>query len=403
MRIVLMNQFFSPDAVATAQLLTDLAQALAQDHSVTIICSGATDRALNSDICSGSNINVIRTQEFRFSHRGLSRIGAYLLYLSGTVWHGILLSRPDIYVTLTTPPILSPIGAVFASLRGANHLIWEMDVYPDIATDIGYFTPGGIVDRLVGAVLDWSRRHATGIIVLGEDMKARLGARGIPEEKIHVAENWADGNDIYPLPLSEGPLVIGYSGNFGLAHEVDTVAALLSRLRNHPSFRFIFAGGGINRAQLEETCRVKGIHNVDFRPYCSRSDLGKSLGEAHLGLVTQLPLTKGSVVPSKIYGIMAAGRPLLYLGPDGSTPAQHILRFKCGWHIHPGDIDSVESLLHLLNENRHLVIEAGERGRIAFEQNFEKSIGVERILRIIEAKRHSNKQVSKLTSSAIGG
>lgn len=403
MRIVLLNQFFAPDAVATAQLLTDLAQALAQDHSVTIICSGATDRALNSDIHARLNINVIRTQEFKINHRGLARIGAYLLYLLGTGWHCIRLSRPDMYVTLTTPPILSSIGAIFANIHGANHLIWEMDVYPDIATDIGYFTLGGIVDRMVGAVLDWSRRHATGIIVLGEDMKARVGARGISEESIHVAENWADGGDIYPLPLPEGPLVIGYSGNFGLAHEVDTVAALLCRLRNHAGFRFIFSGSGIKREQLQETCRAKGIHNVDFKPYCSRSDLGKSLGEAHLGLVTQLPSTKGSVVPSKIYGIMAAGRPLLYIGPDGSTPAQHILHFQCGWHILPGDIDSLESLVRHLNSNRHLVSEAGKRGRIAFEQNFEKSIGVERILRIVESKHHSSEQVPKLTSPAIGG
>jgi hypothetical protein len=116
-----------------------------------------------------------------------------------------------------------------------------------------------------------------------------------------------------------------------------------------------------------------------------------------------LPSTKGSVVPSKIYGIMAAGRPLLYVGPEGSTPAQHILRFNCGWHILPGDTDSLGSLMRHLNSNRHLVSEAGQRGRTAFEQNFEKSIGVERILRIVESKHHSNEQVPKLTSPAIGG
>jgi colanic acid biosynthesis glycosyl transferase WcaI len=402
MRIVLLNQFFAPDMVATAQLLTDLAQALAQDHSVTIICSGATQDAPCSSHFLGSNIKVIRTKEFGFSNRGRSRIGAYLSYLAGTVWQSIRLSRQDMYVTLTTPPILSLIGAILARVRGTPHLIWEMDVYPDIATDIGYFTPGGIVDRFVGAVLDWSRRRACGIIVLGEDMKARLVDRGIPVGKIYVAENWADGESINPLPLPEGPLVIGYSGNFGLAHEVDTVAELLCRLRNHPSYRFIFAGGGVKRTQLEEMCRVKGIHNVDFKPYCSRSDLGKSLGEAHLGFVTQLPATKGSVVPSKIYGIMAAGRPLLYIGPAGSTPAEHILRFKCGWHILPGEIDSLEYLLLHLNNNRHLVSEAGERGRNAFEKNFERSVGVKRILKKIVALRYSSEPVSKLTSPAIG-
>lgn len=99
---------------------------------------------------------------------------------------------------------------------------------------------------------------------------------------------------------------------------------------------------------------------------------------------------------------MAAGRPLLYIGPDGSTPAQHILSFKCGWHIIPGDIDSAESLLHILNSKRHLVSEAGERARIAFEKNFDRLIGVKRILRIIEANGQSYKKVSPLASTAIG-
>lgn len=260
-----MNQFFAPDTVATAQLLTDLAQTLAQDHSVTVVCSNTTERALNSDISSGSKINVIRTHQFRFGHRRLFRIVAYISYLGGTVWHCIWLPRPDVYLTLTTPPVLPPIGAIFASLRSADHLIWEMDVYPDIATDIGYFPKGGMVDRLVGAVLDWSRRHATGIIVLGEDMRTRLCARGIPKGKIHVAENWADRDDIHPLPFSEGPLIVEYSGNLGLAHEVDTVEALLCRLSNHPNFRFIFVGGGEDGPSSKHPAapRVSTMSNSD--------------------------------------------------------------------------------------------------------------------------------------------
>jgi glycosyltransferase involved in cell wall biosynthesis len=262
-----------------------------------------------------------------------------------------------------------------------------MDVYPDIASDIGYFKKGGIVERLTGAILDWSRRRADAIIALGEDMKGRLVARGIAENKIDVAENWANGAEIVPLQFPDGPLTVHYSGNFGLAHEAATITGVIDRLANHASFRFIFAGGGPRRPQLEAYCRERFIKNVEFRPYCASAQLSQSLGEGHLGLVTQIPETVGSIVPSKIYGIMAAGRPLLYIGPDGSTPARHIQSFDCGWLIQPGDVDGVIRLLHRLDGDRKLAMEAGARGRAAFEQYFDRLNGIARILAIVSGSK----------------
>jgi glycosyltransferase involved in cell wall biosynthesis len=258
-----------------------------------------------------------------------------------------------------------------------------MDVYPDIASDIGYFKKGGIAEWLTGAVLDWSRRRADVIIALGDDMKARLVARGIPENKIHVAENWANGVEIMPQQFPDGPLTVHYSGNFGLAHEAATITGVIDRLANHPNFRFIFAGGGPRRPQLEAYCHERLIQNVAFRPYCASTKLSESLAEGHLGLVTQVSETLGSIVPSKIYGIMAAGRPLLYIGPDESTPARHIRSFDCGWRIQPGDVDGVIRLLHRLDGNRQLVVEAGARGRAALEQYFDSPIGIARILALV--------------------
>jgi colanic acid biosynthesis glycosyl transferase WcaI len=402
MRITLLNQFFWPDTVATAQHLSDLAQGLAQENEVTVICSGAGKPKQESSAALGPNITIVRTRGLRFRHRKCARIASYLSYIAGAVWQCIRLPRADVYFTLTTPPVLAPIGSIFATLRGARHVIWEMDVYPDIACDLGYIRRGGFLDRCVGAVLDWSRRRATAIIAIGEDMKARLLRRGVPEAKIHVAENWSDGNEITPQPLSGGPLVVQYSGNLGLAHEVDTVLSTMERLRNHADFRFVFIGGGPRRLQLETSCREKSIHNAEFRPYCERTNLGQSLSEGHLGLVTQLPQTIGSLVPSKMYGIMAAGRPFLYIGPVEATPAQHISGFACGWHIPLGDVDGLEGLLRQLNQDRHLIAEAGERARTAFDQNFNRAIGVERILRIIGASCPSDELVPKLTPSTVG-
>jgi len=402
MRVMLLNQFFWPDTVATAHLLSDVAAGLARENEVTVICGESGEREKAKTLGFGPNVNVLRTKGFRFSHRSFARIASYSAYIAGTIWHGFRHSRAEIYMTLTTPPVLFVIGGALAFIRGGDHVIWEMDVYPDIACDIGYFKRGGFADRLAGAVLDFFRRRASAIIVLGEDMRDRLIARGIPADKIQIAENWADGSEIQPEPFGAGPLVIEYAGNLGLAHELETVTGVIERLRNHPDFCFTFVGGGPRRGELEAKCKELGTQNVEFRPYCNRREIGGALAKCHLGLVTQLPQTVGSVVPSKIYSIMAAGRPILYIGPKGSTPAGHIRRYNCGWQIDPGDVGGLESLLTHLSNNRQVIAETGARARNAFDEDFDKSIGVERILRVIEGLNHAAEMVPKLSPSAIG-
>jgi glycosyltransferase involved in cell wall biosynthesis len=296
---------------------------------------------------------------------------------------GFRIGRPDTVVTLTTPPLTSVFGRMLKLSRGCRHFIWEMDVYPDIAVDLGALKPRSMLTCVIGALADWSRRNADGIIVLGEEMKARLLARDIPEHKIHVAENWADGEEIIPWPFPDGPLVVHYSGNFGLAHDTDTILAAMKRYANDLRFKFVFAGGGSHRQRMETFCRKQAIRNALFRPYSSRSELGASLAEGHLGLVTQLPETCGSIVPSKTYGIMAAGRPILYIGPRDATPARIIERFQCGWQVDPGDATALINLLEGLSSQRHLIFEAGSQARQAFDKYYDRPISAARIVKIL--------------------
>jgi colanic acid biosynthesis glycosyl transferase WcaI len=396
-RLLLINQFFWPDAAPTGRFLLDVARAVgaqqmeANQIEVTAICGASRYASIGDslrddllrDDTPRPQVRILRPSGTRFSRDAVGRILSYASFLAGALVAGFRVGRPDTVVTLTTPPLTSVFGRMLKLSRGCRHFIWEMDVYPDIAVDLGALPPRSLFTCVIGALADWSRRNADGIIVLGEDMKARLIARDIPEHKIHVAENWADGSEITPLPFPKGPLVVHYSGNFGLAHDADTISAAIEHYANDPTFEFVFAGGGVRRERLENLCRERGIANVVFRPYCSRAGLGASLAEGHLGLVTQLPQTCGSIVPSKTYGIMAAGRPILYIGPRAATPARLIQRFECGWQVDPGDTVTLIGLLGRLAGQRHLISATGNRARQAFEQYHDRSLGALRVVEIL--------------------
>jgi glycosyltransferase involved in cell wall biosynthesis len=217
-------------------------------------------------------------------------------------------------------------------------------------------------------------------------MRHRLVERRISEDKLCIAENWADGREIFPIARNrEGPLVIMYSGNLGLSHDIDTLLFAMKCLSGDPRFHFRFVGGGQRQRMVQAFCEEHNLQNVEFLPYCTRSKLAESLSQADIGLVTQRAESAGSVVPSKLYGLMAAGRPILYIGPRKTTPFWIIERFQCGWHADCGDGPRLVTLLEELHARPDLVQSAGVRARNAFLREYDLPQGVSRICNLFGA------------------
>jgi colanic acid biosynthesis glycosyl transferase WcaI len=393
-RIIVISQFFGPDQSAVGQFLADFANgAAAAGHDVSVI-SGADDYAAG-DVAArrsdqrkdseptaefrteGGAIRIVRVRTAAFSQSKMRKLLSYATFYAGAVWRALSIARPDVVVTLTAPPGLAWIGWLAQRVHGCRHVAWEMDLYPDIA--IALDIP---VAAWTSWILDFPRRRADTIIALGDCMKMRLLQHRIPEDRIIVAENWADGGTIFPRRFPEPlPLRILYSGNLGLAHDVATIRAVIEHLANRPDFLFVFAGGGLARRELIEFSQKRGIGNISFQGYVRLRDLGVSLAECHIGLVTQKPSTLGAIVPSKIYGLMAAGRPVVYIGPPSATPAVLIQKFDCGWHFDCRDEAGVAALLLRLIEDPEELHIKGQNGRKAFIENYDKPAGVARVMR----------------------
>ncbi len=367
MRMLFINQFFWPDSSATSQQLTDLVSALGtRGVQVSVLCGDSGGYAEAGGTTAPAAI-AYRVRARRFSRGRLGRLLSYLSFYASAFTKGLLLPKADVVVSMTTPPLISLLGAAIKLLRGSRHFIWEQDLYPEIAVDLNYIKPGGLTHRITGMLADAVRRHADGIIVLGPCMRDRLIARGVRAEKISIAEHWASSEAITPLPRpgNSSELVLLYSGNLGLAHDLETIEGAMLSLRDDARFRFLFSGTGGRRAELSAFCERNGIANVEMRPFVARDRLSEGLAAGDVGLVTQTEASCGAVVPSKVYGILAAGRPLLFIGPEQATPALLIARHGCGWHVRCGDSEGVTQLLLWLAAHPEQVKEAGVRARRA--------------------------------------
>jgi len=348
------NRYFHPDHSATSQIASDVAFHLArQGWEVEAITSRQRyDDAraeLRSEVVQG--VRVVRVWSTRFGRAGLvGRAFDYATFYA-SAFFALLRRRDAIVVAMTDPPLLSVVAAM-ASPRVVN---WIQDLFPEVAQSLGIRMP-----RFVRRVRDWSLRRARVNVVLGELMAARV-------PKSVVIHNWAPveegGRPARQAAGTAAVLTIGYSGNLGRAHEVETILGAIRRL---PDVRFVFTGGG---AKLD-AIRAAGAKNVELRPYVAREQLGESLSSVDAHLVTLQPSLEGLIVPSKFYGALAVGRPVLFVGARDGELARIIDAHRCGIVVEAGDAEGLARAIQRLAGDREEAEAMGRRGRELYASRF---------------------------------
>lgn len=387
MRILLLNQTYHPDVAATAQHAHDLALYLIEaGHEVIVVTSrsiyGSKGAALpRYEVNDG--VEVHRVGASLFGKGGIpGRAADYGVFYLLAAWKVLLMNRVDVVVPFTTPPLIAGVGLLRKLLRGTPYVYWVMDLYPDVAVACGVIKSNGLLQRTLEWISRCCMRSASKVVILGRCMRDRLRSKRVSDDKLALIGVWADADEVRPVPREDNPLrtewglsgkfVVMYSGNIGVAHDVATMCGAMLQLRDHEHVRFVFVGGGRRLEEIKAFKEQHGLANVQFRPYQPRSAIPHSLSVGDVHLISQRPALTGMLVPCKLFGVMAAGRPVLYIGASEAEVGRIVEEVGCGTTISPGDENTLTQAINYLARNPDAGAAQGRLGREAMEHRFDR-------------------------------
>ena len=393
MRVVFVNRYFFPDSSATSQILTDLAFNLAaENHEVEVVASRQLyeDPAFqlsSYDVVRNVKIHRVRTTRFgRMSLVGRA-IDYITFYLSLLLSLCFILKRGDIVVAKTDPPMVSVIVGLVAKCKGAKMINWLQDIFPEVASSLGVSLFSSPVTSIVKSIRNWSWRIAINNVVLGERMAQLVYAEGVCSNKVTIIPNWTGdkvesvAHDANPLRKQWGlsdKFVIEYSGNMGRAREFDTLIELARQLRDYSDIVFLFIGDGANKSYIQERVTELGLASFEFKGYQPREELSYSLSVGDVHVVSLLPALEGLIVPSKLYGVAAVGRPVLFFGDAGGEVPLILAREECGITVGIGESEvGVKKLLQLYNDSE-LRQRMGSNARRMVEEKYNMAASVKK-------------------------
>ena len=379
MHILLLNEYYPPDTSATAKMAAQVAEKLAERHDVTVVAgrpsydpepgvSAAypfallhrTTRNKVAVECVGSTIYS--------RHKMRERVTNYLSYLALAVPRALALN-PDVILAMTDPPVAGLAGAFIARLAGKPFVYNIRDLYPDMAT-------GGKIVRESRWVERWEGMHrralkqAARVIVLGDDMRARILAKGVAAERVVVVRDGATfavvsaerGDPVVQEIRGGFPFVALHAGNLGFYGAWDTLLKAAVMLRNENA-GLVFIGDGANRAALAAEAEATGAANVRFLPFRPIEQLPQVMMAGDVHIVTVKRGLEGIVVPSKLYSILAAGRPVLAVAAAQSDAARIVVESGCGLAADPDDPAAVAAAVRELRSDPARLADMGRRAR----------------------------------------
>ncbi len=385
-RLSIITQFYPPDYAATGQLIEELADRLRNDGVYVHIFTGQPGYAFQKEnappIERKDKMLIRRSRTGRLWPRRIrGKAVNGLLFCVRSAFH--LLKncwRGDVLLITTAPPFLPLLGYLAHLCFGLPYVCLLYDLYPDVAVELQVVPVHHWLVRLWNLVNQQIWKNAKGVIVLSPSMKERIVAK-CPEvaDKVAVIHSWADPSWIVPIPKQNNwfaqqydlveKFTVLYSGNMGRCHDMETIMEVAKLLEDEP-IQFVFIGDGAKRQATKEQIAAMGLKNCLLLPYQDKQNLPHSLTACDLSLVSISPGMEGLVAPSKLYGILAAGRPVGVICEEGSYLCQLIEQAKCGETFNNGDATGLANFIRRLASDTQLAHQMGKAGRCYLKSNF---------------------------------
>jgi colanic acid biosynthesis glycosyl transferase WcaI len=371
-RLLVFNQYYHPGVEATAHLLTELCEELARDHDVTVVTGRLHDHEDEPDYEVLNGVEIIRVHSTSYDRAPLHRRAInYFTYLGRALRQGFRVQRPDVVLCMTDPPMVGDIGLVVARRFRAPLVVISQDVFPEIAVRLQRLTHPVLI-RLLDAVTRFYLRRADRVVAIGDTMRTRLEGKGVRSSRIRVIPNWTDTASITPVARDNewarehdlvGRFVVMHSGNVGHAQDLETLIRASTLLRDLDRLTVVIVGFGARHAYYEGLAEQLEATAVRFLPYQPRELLPQSLSSADVHFVGLARGLAGYVVPSRLYGILAAGRPVIASADEESETAALVAAVGCGLVVPPGEAERAAEAIRTLASGEHDLDEMGRRGR----------------------------------------
>jgi glycosyltransferase involved in cell wall biosynthesis len=334
-------------------------------------------------------VKIVRTFGACLSKKSIPGRFLNLALYFGLAALAALRERPDVIVAETDPPLLGLLGAIVARMRRCRFVYYCQDLFPDIAQ-----ATGGLKNRpllwFLRRANNFAYRRADAIVVLANDMADRLRRKGVPADRIVVAPNWIDCGKIRPensqMTFREfGHFVVMYAGNLGLSQSLETVLETADQMRDDGRVKFVLVGDGARRGWLQGEARSRRLSNVEFIAHQAPVAMSEVLAAADLHLIPLVAGAAGCLVPCKVYGILAAGRPFVAMMEDDAEVARLAADFKVGFVIPPSDPARLTGAITEALDDPARLIGMGRRARLLAKNKFDRRDVTRRFAQLLEA------------------
>jgi len=395
-------RFFNTNEPVTT-FYRDLAPFLASTgHKVDIVMSKAeyrSGRNLDKAIGHLDRVNIFRTVNFGLHpNRKITKALVMMTYVVHAAMYTLLGPGVDRNVFLTQPPLFPLWGYVLSKVRRQPYCCVMMDVYPQLMVEYGMMRRDAILTKLLSWLSGLALRKADGVVVIGRCMAERVKALGVQPERIHFIPNWTDERLVRPVDRERNPLrkkwgledkfVVLYSGNMGLSHYFDDILTVAEQMRDREDVAFVFIGGGSRYGEVKARVESRQLANVSLLPFQDINLLAQSLSAGDLHLVVLRESCTGLAVPSKSYGILAAGRPILYQGSQDGEIARMISEQEIGAVVPCGDVESLkQSILRYVNQPDLCQVQ-GRRARALAEGPYSRTSALKQYTALLIDQQH---------------